>query len=121
MSSPHSPADLLRGLIARTFSTLSGDTRRAQALLRDAMPRVVSCFLTLQEQVRDHMKLITKLSTEFGAEAKTGPGLGDGMRVVIDTFVGKFTPVLVLTTEAAASRVRRVGSPSPSTPSSCWR
>jgi methyl-accepting chemotaxis protein len=94
MSAPHSPADLLRGLIARTFSTLSGDTRRAQGLLRDAMPRVVGSFVALQAQVRDHMKLITSLSTQFGAEATTGgPGLGAGMRVVIDTFVGDLISV----------------------------
>lgn len=95
MSAPHSPAELLRGLIARTFSTLSGDTRRAQGLLRDAMPRVVGSFVALQAQVRDHMKLITNLSTQFGAEATTtgGPGLGAGMRVVIDTFVGDLISV----------------------------
>jgi len=89
MSAPQSPADLLRGLIARTFSALSGDTRRAQALLRDAMPRVVGCFLTLQEQVRDHMKLITRLSAEFGAETSGG----SGMRVVIATFVDDLVSV----------------------------
>lgn len=77
--------DLLRGLIARAFHGLSDDTRRAQGLLRDAMPKVVGSFRELQTRVEEQVKLITEVSAALGS-SDTGGFIG-GMKVIIDTFV----------------------------------
>ncbi len=86
MAQPNSATDLVRSLIGSAFADLVNDTRRAQSLLREAMPGIVNNFQGLQDQVAGHVKMVDDLSNQLQGAGGDG-GLVGSMRVVIDTFV----------------------------------
>ncbi len=91
-SKMNASADLVRTLIAGLFKSLADDTRRAQGLLRDALPQVVSNFQGLQNQVTEHVKMVEDLGRQLQG-AGSEPGFISRMKVIIDTFVGDLVSV----------------------------
>lgn len=78
--------ELVRALIGSAFETLVADTSRSQDLLREAIPRVVSSFNSLQGQVQQQVATIEGITRKLGGQ-DTAHGFSDSMRVIIDTFV----------------------------------